>query len=263
MAKKTSAAAQAKAEAAAVEAASALLTDPTPRPLFGTKKTPGVLAGKSAVDRAAAEILQDRGWIEGTGNHVGTGRSRKELVTITRTGVDAVYDHASGKTLVTAVQASVDDLREQIRRRGEDLEAVRDNLTGLRETATALSGFLEQALARLRPPELPGALAEPAGDDASADPSPSPEALAWRSEAAQIALEHDDLDPLPLRRLYAHLRDRHRIDPDDFEAGMRDLHRSGYLRLRPGDEDAPPDVEDDPTTIDLDGQPMMFVIGPP
>src|SRR5882724_412676 len=78
------------AEPLALQALSQLLGDPSPRVLHGAKSVPGIFAGASAPEKAAARHCLDNGWIVATGDAVGKGKTRKELYRLTPAGAQAV-----------------------------------------------------------------------------------------------------------------------------------------------------------------------------
>jgi hypothetical protein len=70
-------------EQLALEALSRALIDPAPRVLFGSKAKLGIFDGAGQALKQAAQLCLDRGWLEGSGQFEGKGKTRKELFRIT------------------------------------------------------------------------------------------------------------------------------------------------------------------------------------
>ena len=71
----------------ALEALSRALTDPVAKPLYGSNAKPGIFQGTAQPVKQAAQLSIDQGWLQGTGQFEGKGKSRKELYRITAAGV--------------------------------------------------------------------------------------------------------------------------------------------------------------------------------
>src|SRR5438046_2186024 len=70
---------KANIEQLALEALSRALVDPAAKVLFGSKSKPGIFDGAGQAFKQAAQLCLDRGWLEGTGQFEGKGKTRKEL----------------------------------------------------------------------------------------------------------------------------------------------------------------------------------------
>src|SRR5947208_10313446 len=94
-------------QAVALEALAQVLADPTPRPLLGAAKAPGYFKGSAQSVKDAAALCRERGWLEGTGEFTGKGRSKKELFRLTAAGVRAVLANSPTLHLLQGVATAV------------------------------------------------------------------------------------------------------------------------------------------------------------
>jgi hypothetical protein len=129
------------------EALAVALISPAPKPLFGTASCPGFFTGSSQSVKAVAELCQQRGWLEPTGESAGTGKSAKPLYRLTAAGAREVLSGLNEPTLAAFRSA---------------LEQVRAGLAALRALETAVAPLLA-AVEQLEAPRpaVPSAPAPP------------------------------------------------------------------------------------------------------
>ena len=263
MAKKLTAA---EVETAAVEAILPLLADPAPRILQGTKTSPGIITGQSAIAKAAAETLKKRGWIKGTGEYIKVGKIRKELFMVTGAGIAAAYDHSSGRVLLDAALAAAERLQEEVRVRGDELRAVRDRLGGLEEATESLTEMIRRTGEQLEPPDLSSFSIAGGGTDDAADGSASDATRAggraghrpsWHDEAVELVGERIYSHSLTLTELYEALRRRRDLSLSEYHEGLRKLHQDKRIKLRPYTGSLK-ELLGEPTPLYLNGEVMFY-----
>ena len=126
----------------AVAALSRAAVDRIPRKLFGTAKSPGIFQGSGQKQKLAAAKCLENGWLEGTGDFVGTGKSKQETFRVTESGVEFAMENAEIPSLLKDLLMANDSQREtlqqvatQLRILSEAVPAQHDLLLYLKQSA--------------------------------------------------------------------------------------------------------------------------------
>jgi hypothetical protein len=145
----------AAADAALTAARAALgsaLTDPTPRPLFGTATQPGFFSGSTAPVKAAARLCEERRWLEPTGEVVGKGKSARPLYRLTTEGAREAVARLDAGAL-----AAFRSALEQVRRGLETLKALEAAVVPLQAAIAGAAAPAVPQSAPASPPPVPAA----------------------------------------------------------------------------------------------------------
>lgn len=261
-------------EDSALGVLAALLGDPSPRPLHGSKKLPGLFAGATATDKAAARVCLDNHWLEPTGQFVGTGKSRKELVRITRAGVEAVLARADASQQLAGISAGLAQMAASATAAAESIraEAVRlleefgASISRAMQPLEALAALpemqknLAQVLERVKPPDTEELFRRL--NAASVGSAPTVAKEDWSEDVVRLVVEQKQANPfqrLTLPQVYERLRARHTdLTLGEFHDGLRRLHRAQRIRLGPYTQ-ALATIDDGQNALYLDREVKYYV----
>jgi hypothetical protein len=232
---------QVSVEETAAAALAACLTDPTPRPLKGTKAKPGVFIGASVAVKNAIELCLDNRLVEATGEFQGKGKNAKELFRITPQGVEFALKHSQDATLLGNLVDAADSQTQRISGIFTELEATANRLDAQRD-------LLNQLLKRVVPPDLSAVLAsqskaavvrqaEPSAAQANSNTRANPNAqtAAWLAKAVDVVQAHKTQTRsfCPLHVLYSKLNPQYEISLGQFHDGLRELVKQKRIILQP------------------------------
>ena len=133
------------------EALERALADPTPRKLHGTKANPGIFLSSSAAAKAAAQQCLQQALIAVCGEQ----RTKSKVVPLyglAPAGIAYLLEHDPLQQLLAATQDAV----ERLVQTGADCQ---QTLTRVQQQAVRLQDVIQQAAARLQPPDLEPMLA--------------------------------------------------------------------------------------------------------
>jgi len=247
-----------QAEPLALEALARLLGEPSPRVLHGPKPVPGIFAGASAAEKAAAKHCLDNGWIAPTGEAVGKGKTRKELYRLAPAGVQAVLAKSDPTALLQALADSVARLDERAAGIAQSVETaseamrrqleafMRNLLRDFASTLRPLESFpvavqeLKAALAKTLEKVKPMDLDELTRKLARTGPhaqSPPHAGSAWGEDVIRMAAEQKQRNAyqrLTLPQVFERLRAKHpALTLGQFHDGLRRLQEDKRIRLGP------------------------------
>jgi hypothetical protein len=249
----------------ALEALAAALADPTPKVLFGSATSPGFFKGSAQLVKAAARLCEERHWLEGAGEWVGKGASKKQKYRLTPDGVRAVLEQSETLVLLRGLAAAVGQ-------QAASLQSMREQLGLLVEQARPLAEAVGQLARKVEPPDVEAILRRlQSAANTSGTPQPHqrphlPAAdRAWLDDVVRMTTEQrqrDRYQPLSLPRIYAELRQsRPGLSLGEFHDGLRLLRDQGRLRLVPFTR-ALATIDDPRNALFLDGE-VMYYAEPP
>jgi hypothetical protein len=196
--------------------------------------------GASAAVKAAAKLCEERGWVEGTGEFQGTGKTAKELFRVTSAGFEFAISNSEPACLlsdlldvVDAQRAALDGIRSQLETNASKLETQETLLQRLKDCVVPPD--LGQLLSSLSSPH-------PVAASRSQDHSPVKPAAAarsredWPDQAIDFVREYRRGNPLgscPLPELFRGVAEPAGISIGQFHDGLRQLVRERRLRLHP------------------------------
>jgi len=232
----------AKPEELALEAIERALADPTPRKLHGTKANPGIFLTSSAAAKAAAQQCLQQGLIVPCGQQR-TKSKTTPLYGIGPAGVRYLLDHDPLRQLLTATQ-------DGVARLAQTSADCQQTLASVREHVAQLQQVVQQASARIQPPDVEKMLAavrtaqgaggaavadRPLADAAGSGAGPASPKLA--DELWQHVLQHkrqSPLRPIDLPQLFRFARSRQpALSLGQFHDVVRRLADAGRIRLSP------------------------------
>jgi hypothetical protein len=225
---------------AALEALAKAIADPAPKVLLGTKTVPGFFIGSGQAQKTAALFCEQQGWVVGTGQWVGRGRTKKELYRITPAGVHAVLSGSEPSVLLRGLQAGVGETASSMDGLAAKLAEIAAQLSPLRERLGALQGAVGKLAETFKPPdldELARKLAAADGKAGSEAPEPEPPPLPEKALAAEAEdfvrrWERERRTYCPLPELYRHLQQyTPGFSIGAFHDLLRGLHKSSRVRL--------------------------------
>lgn len=225
-----------------LEAIERALADPTPRKLHGTKANPGIFLASSAAAKAAAQLCLDRGLLVTCGQQR-TKSKITPLYGIGPAGVGYLLERDPLRQLLTATQDGVARLNETSAECQQTLKSVQEQIVRLQQV-------VQQASARLQPPDAEKMLAavrtaqaaaggattdRPLADAASSDAGPASPKLA--DELLQHVQQHkrqSPLRPIDLPQWFRFARSRQpALSLGQFHDLVRRLADAGRIRLSP------------------------------
>jgi hypothetical protein len=245
----------------AVEALTRALLDPSPKVLLGSKAAPGFFQSSSASTRAAAKLCEDRGWVSGTGEWAGSGKSKKQKYRLTPAGVRAILEH--GETL-TVVRSLAGALQEQV----DQYRSMRDRLGLLADQIQPLTEVVNRLLDKVQPPDVE-AILQKLDRPLTPPPAPvretAPAVAGWLDEVVGLVAEQarrDRLQPLTLPQIFSAIRKRSpEITLGQFHDGLRKLHDQRRVRLTPYTR-ALATLGDPRNAVFLNGEVMYYAENP-
>ncbi|HWY88370.1 MAG TPA: hypothetical protein VNX28_16780 [Gemmataceae bacterium] len=204
------------AESLAAQVLASALADPGPKALFGTKTKPGIFIGTTQINKQAAQLCLDRGWLAPTGQFEGKGKSAKESYRITATGARQALEKSEPVALLKGGMEALKQLADL----KPKIEAA---LTGLETQHHVMASLLD----RLHPPDLSN-LTRAASPPSAAD--------VWVATALTYLGDYQKAHPYgmcPLPELFAHVARPRGLSIGSFHDGLRQLVHEGRVRLHP------------------------------
>lgn len=271
------------AEQLALEVLARLLGDPASKVLHGSKSAPGVFAGGSAAEKAAARVCLDNRWLEATGEVAGKGKTKKELYRITPAGLQAVLQRSDSSTLLQGLTESLkmlaagtngiphavaegvaglvrqlDNLKADVQKTVADaLRPVEATRTTLQVLQANIAGVLE----KMKPIDLDELTRKLAAGRQTSAPAAVP-ADDWGQEVVRLVTEQKQrhaFQRLTLPQLFERVRARR---PDltlgQFHDGLRRLQDDKRIRLSPYTQ-ALATIDDPRTALFLDREVKYYV----
>jgi hypothetical protein len=251
----------------ALEALSRLVADPAPRVMHGTAKAPGVFTGTGAPARAAAALCVAEGWLAGTGQMTGKGKTAKETFRITPAGLRQVIESLPQPLLLRDMLSAVD-------RQGELLRGLRSAIDAAARQVDQQTSVLREMLQKTEPHDFEGivrrALSAASSEARAASQpakSPGPAAASsdgpWLSDALHYLRDYQTRNPYgrcPLPELYHQVAEPRGLSIGLFHDGIRRLVEERRVRWHPFTGPAF-QLEDDQYAI-VAGQEIKYYVEP-
>ncbi len=212
----------------ALLALSKALVDPAPRPLHGTKAKPGIFTGRAQLTLQAAELARKQGWIERTGEHSGTGKSRVELWRVTPAGVAHALADAEVPRLLADMLSTLED-------QARGLDALSDEVARSRQALIGQREAVEKLGRRLAPPDVDAIVRRFSQAEAESPRRPAGDSAAW-VDAVEAHLDEQKrrgAREVALPDLYQAVGKPRDLTIGAFHDGLRALVKAGRIRLRP------------------------------
>jgi hypothetical protein len=203
--------------------------DPGPKVLYGTKAKPGIFTGSGVALRQAAQICQDQGWVEATGQFHGTGKSRKPLYRLTAAGLQEALEHGEETSLLREMLAV---LHAEVQVLGE-IKAKADQLA---RAAAERCDVGNRVLDRVRPADVEAFVGRWVAGQSAATPVPPASTADWLEPALAYLAEYQRRHPYahcPLAELYQRVAEHRRVTIGQFHDGVRQLVERRKVRLHP------------------------------
>jgi hypothetical protein len=208
------------AERLAVQVLVRAVVDSAPKVLLGTAKKPGIFSGATQANKQAAQACLDHGWLEGTGQFEGKGKSAKETYRITAAGARYALEKNDAVVLLAeAAKETTASLKQFAELKGK----MEMTLAGLEKQ----QGVMATLLDRLRPPDL-GRLTRSA--------TPTAATNGWLASALTYLAEYQTAHPYSmcsLPELFVQIARPRGLSIGQFHDGLRQLVGEGRLRLHP------------------------------
>jgi hypothetical protein len=246
------------AEQLALEAMASLLGSPSSKILHGSRGAPGIFAGASVGEKAAARLCLDNHWLEPTGEFAGKGKSRKELYRITAAGLQAVLERSDSskllrvltdnlKMLATATNEISPALRESLLTFGRQLDALKADIQKsvaealrpveeVQASLQALQANIAGVLEKIKPIDLDELTRKLAGSRHTPEAA-SADSQDWEQEVVRLVTEQRQRNPfqrLTLPQLFERVRARKAgLTLGQFHDGLRRLQDEKRIRLSP------------------------------
>lgn len=164
------------------EALERALADPAPRKLHGTKANPGIFLSSSAAAKAAAQQCLQQALIAVCGEQ----RTKSKVVPLyglAPAGIAYLLEHDPLQQLLAATQDAV----ERLVQTGADCQ---QTLTCVQQQAVRLQDVIQQAAARLQPPDLEPMLAAVRTASAQGQGAERPGTDGQRASASEPTVDH-------------------------------------------------------------------------
>jgi len=216
--------------------------DPTPRPMSGTAKSPGIFTGNSQPVKNASKLCEDNGWLEKTDQVVGKGAKAKPLFRLTAAGAQFVL--ANSKE-IALLQASNSGLTQTISSCQQIQEQIREAVSSFQKTQDQVQQILSMVLQqqevtnvlseRVRPPDL-SALVQSLTTTVPAQQQESSQPADWLPQILNFLKEFKRRQPLadcPLPEIYQQVAQPLGLSIGAFHDGLRQLVEQGNIRLHP------------------------------
>lgn len=231
------------AEELILEALERALADPNPRKLTGGgKASPGIFQGSGAAAKAAGQRCLDMGLLSQCGEQR-TKAKVTPLYGIAPAGIAYLLEHAPLRQLLAATQDGITRLAQSSADCQQTLARIQQQVARLQET-------VQNAAARLQPPDIQKMLAaasavqeaarkaEPPAVSPAARPAPAaPSAADLGAALVQHLQQHKrqaSLRPLDLPQLFRFAQSRQpALSLGAFHDLIRQLAERGQLRLTP------------------------------
>jgi hypothetical protein len=213
----------------ALQALSRAVADPAPKVLYGSKAKPGIFDSGAAPAKQAGQYCLDHGWLHGTGQFEGKGKSRKELYRITPAGVREVLENSEPVALLR-------DAADYLERNALKLEAIKSTVEGTLHSLHSQKEMVNQLLDRLKPPDLGHLQRTLAGESAPPASVPAPARQDWLNRALEDIADYQRRNPYghcPLPELYRQVGGPAGLTIGQFHDGLRPLVNQGQVRLHP------------------------------
>lgn len=235
----------------AISALSRAMVDQIPVKLHGTAKSPGIFLGSGQKQKLAAALCLENGWLQGTGEFVGTGKSKSETYRITPKGTEFALENAEIPLLLRDLLMANDSQREV-------LKQITNQLKTLNESAPAQHDLLLQLKQKASiPPETThsAAVSHPAAAT-STDGK-------WLSQIVEYVKQYRNRNPhrsCPFSELFKVIATPAGITIGQFHDGLRLLARERKITLEPWTR-AMSDLENDHLAL-VQGKETKFYADP-
>ncbi len=209
----------------ALAALTGATADPVPKPLLGTKTKPGLLIGSAQSTKDAAAMCVERGWVEPTGEFVGSGRSKKELHRITPDGIREALENGETAELLADMLTALDQKRDL-------LKLMRGEIDQLSNVIEKHRDVLDRLRERVVPPDLETILSRSAGRPATTSANTD----GWTSKLVDYLQQHHKRNPYghcPLPELYHNVGEPLGLTIGQFHDGVRQLVSERRVKLHP------------------------------
>ncbi len=104
----------AKPRRMALDALAQALVDPSPKPVLGNAKYPGIFTGHIRDARSASAYAKERGWIELTGDVVRIGQVEREVARITPAGMQAAIEQSESAQVLRGILTLMQQMGDQL-----------------------------------------------------------------------------------------------------------------------------------------------------
>ena len=230
------------AEDLILEALDRALADPNPRKLTGgSKASPGIFQGSGAAAKAAGQRCLDLGLLTQCGEQRAKAKVTA-LYGIAPAGIAYLLEHAPLRQLLAATQDGITRLAQSSADCQQTLARIQQQVARLQET-------MQNAAARLQPPDIQKLLAaasaaqeaarkaEPPAVSPAARPAPAAQSVDLGAAVVQHLQQHKrqaSLRPLDLPQLFRFAQSRQpTLTLGAFHDLVRQLAERGQLRLTP------------------------------
>jgi hypothetical protein len=220
-----------------LEAMHRALVDPAAKKLHGTKANPGIFLASSAPAKTAAQRCLELGLLEQRGEQKTRGKA-EPLYGVTPAAIAYVLKHSPEQQTLNAAREGIDRL-------AQTAAACQDALAQVHQQADLLRDVVQQATARLQPPDVKTLLANvQAARAASANLSPPAAAAAPNAPRPELAGEllthlqqfkgQAPMRPMDLPQLLRFARSKQpALTVGQFHDVLRRLMAGGQIRLSP------------------------------
>lgn len=220
-----------------LEALEGAIADPAPRKLHGTKASPGIFLSSAAPAKSAAQKCLQEGLLRAAGE-VSKGKTRIPLYALSPQGLAYVLARAPAARALSAAAEAADRTARSVAECGRSLDQ-------LRQQAADLKTVVQQAVARVEPPDVENVLrklqASGANGDASGPSASSVQFAAPATDCAEAAGTYLrqrrarlPLQSCPLPELYQQCRARQpELTIGQFHDALRRLSGEKRLKLLP------------------------------
>lgn len=210
---------------AAVEALTRAAANAVPLKLHGTAKSPGIFLSAAQGAKDAARLCVERGWLQGTGEFSGKGKSAAELFHITPAGVEFALENGEVPALLNDLLLAGDSQRETLQRVETAIRSLQDEL---RKLGTALPAQKE-LLARLKVESRRPSVAQTATPNAA-------DSTAWLEKVVQYVRSFRQRTPhfsCSFSELFREIATPAGLSVGQFHDGLRRLSRERRIVLEP------------------------------
>lgn len=217
------------------------MADPAPRKLLGTKANPGIFLGSGAPVKAASQRCLDLGMIQQCGEQKAASKKAKPvpLYGIAPAGLAYLLEHDPAREVLAAAQSGVENLSRLT-------AGCREALVQVQEHLARLGRVVQDAAARIEPPDVQKMLAavasgkaSPAVGGATAAVASGGEALGRELQSEMLRYVHEQrrespLRPVELPQWYRFARSRHpALTLGQFHDLVRRMAEARQIRLSP------------------------------